>query len=234
MQGIHQAAFAGRVAILSRLVEEDPQRLNATLHPASRVDASTRSCTGVAEWSVGGCTSLMIAIIGRQLEAAERLLFLGADAGLEHDDTWTAAHWACNFDLASALAFLRCKGASLISWTLLVVAIEAGAADCLAFLLSQQGVDNAAGWNHPLDDGCVYGARTWWRCCCRRAPTPPSRTIRGTRLWPTRKNGIHSPKTGRKSKPANGSASTSLRMVSGRGPCGGCHAGARTHERNNS
>ena len=106
MQDTHRAAFAGRVAILTRLVEEDPQRLDAQAQAGSLVEAAARTGTGVQKWCVGGCTPLMLVIIGRQLEAAERLLFLGADASLEDGDTWTVAHWACTLDLASALALL--------------------------------------------------------------------------------------------------------------------------------
>ncbi len=68
------------------------RRLDARVHPGSYVEASLRLGTEGLQLVRGGCTPLMLAIIGRQLEAAERLLLLGADAGLENDDGWTAAH----------------------------------------------------------------------------------------------------------------------------------------------
>ena len=109
--------------------------------PGSLVQATTSTATGPGQWCVGSCTPLMMAIIGRQLEMAERLLLLGADAGLKDDNDFTAAHWACVFDLKPVLILLRRNGASLSCWTLTLATIEFQAADCLAFLLIQHGVD---------------------------------------------------------------------------------------------
>ena len=135
MQPVHRAAYEGDEAVV-RLVQEDAGRLNAWV--------SDKVESGPGDPYFYGMTSLMLAAYKGHDALVARLLALGADVEFESLSEMRAVSYACMGNHASSLALLLDAGASIgqhyhMSSSLFMDAVESGAAECVALLISRGG-----------------------------------------------------------------------------------------------
>lgn len=129
---IHGAAYWGELEELDRLLEEDPDLLEA------RVDFSWHC----GEYDLEGATPLIVAAAHGHDPVVARLLDLGADTFAVTDEGELALHAVCYDDHASTLSLLLDAGAPHytqwgIDYSPLRVAASYGSLDCLDVLLSR-------------------------------------------------------------------------------------------------
>ena len=139
MERIHLAAYEGKEADVSQLVQEDGRRLNAQIQGAE---------VKVWGWYVGGCTPLMLAAWKGHDTVVTRLIELGADVRLSDAQRQHAVHWACRDRRESTLGLLLDAGAALnvlnnLGWAPPTCAacqgVYPGATDCVEVLLTRGG-----------------------------------------------------------------------------------------------
>jgi hypothetical protein len=148
MHPIHDAAFNGDLATVERLLEENPDLINAA-NPSGLCSVNA---------PMKGCTPLMLAAGAGADALVMRLLALGADVGARDACGLNAAHWACFGDHGSStLSLLLDAGVPLDArggygdLTPLRHAVDFHAPGCVAVLLARGG--DALGLNDKANDG---------------------------------------------------------------------------------
>src|SRR5579885_1814868 len=161
---LHDAAWAGQKEIAAFLVE----------HGA---DVNARHLEG-------GSTPLHYAVIKNQKDLVQFLLDKGADVRATYRSGETPLHLACERGYKDMVELLLGRGADLNARdasgaSALDEASWRGYRDIVLLLLdkgAKQDSQNPETGATPLNEAAAKGSGTWWNCCWREAPTPPSPT----------------------------------------------------------